>query len=74
MFSPITAASREGCVRDRYVCRFGPRCPWLATGFDSGMVTGVPAAWRSAAVQAARDWSILHQALCRQGRLHFETY
>ncbi|ANN65766.1 benzoyl-CoA 2,3-epoxidase subunit BoxA [Bordetella bronchialis] len=39
-----------------------------------GMETGVLDALAHAAVQAGQDWSILHQALCRQGRLHFETY
>ncbi|OZI26576.1 benzoyl-CoA 2,3-epoxidase subunit BoxA [Bordetella genomosp. 9] len=39
-----------------------------------GMETGVLDALEHAAVQAGQDWSILHQALCRQGRLHFETY
>ncbi|ANN79311.1 benzoyl-CoA 2,3-epoxidase subunit BoxA [Bordetella flabilis] len=39
-----------------------------------GMETGVLEALRHAVVQAGQDWTILHQALCRQGRLHFETY
>jgi benzoyl-CoA 2,3-dioxygenase component A len=31
-------------------------------------------ALRDVTVQAGQDWSILHDALRREGRLHFETY
>jgi len=39
-----------------------------------GMETGVLEALRDVVVQAGQDWSILHDALRREGRLHFETY
>jgi len=39
-----------------------------------GMETGVLDALRDVAVQAGQDWTILHDALRREGRLHFETY
>ncbi|ARP86110.1 benzoyl-CoA 2,3-epoxidase subunit BoxA [Bordetella genomosp. 9] len=39
-----------------------------------GMEAGVLDALRQVVVQAGQDWTVLHQALCRQGRLHFETY
>ncbi|GAB1575427.1 benzoyl-CoA 2,3-epoxidase subunit BoxA [Bordetella petrii] len=39
-----------------------------------GMEAGVLEALRDVVVQAGQDWSILHDALRREGRLHFETY
>jgi benzoyl-CoA 2,3-dioxygenase component A len=39
-----------------------------------GMEAGVLDALRQVAVQAGQDWTMLHEALRREGRLHFETY
>ena len=39
-----------------------------------GMEVGVLDALRDVVVQSGEDWSILHDALRREGRLHFETY
>ena len=39
-----------------------------------GMEIGVLDALRDVVVQSGEDWSILHEALRREGRLHFETY
>lgn len=39
-----------------------------------GMEVGVLDALRDVTVQGGQDWSILHDALRREGRLHFETY
>lgn len=39
-----------------------------------GMESGVLDALCDVAVQAGQDWTILHAALRREGRLHFETY
>lgn len=39
-----------------------------------GMEIGVLDALREVVVQSGEDWSILHEALRREGRLHFETY
>ncbi|HYG44905.1 MAG TPA: benzoyl-CoA oxygenase, partial [Bordetella sp.] len=39
-----------------------------------GMETGVLDALHEVAVQAGQDWTILHDVLRREGRLHFETY
>ncbi|MBV7484212.1 benzoyl-CoA 2,3-epoxidase subunit BoxA [Bordetella sp. BOR01] len=39
-----------------------------------GMEAGVLDALRDVAVQAGQDWTILHEVLRREGRLHFETY
>ncbi|MFD4841594.1 benzoyl-CoA 2,3-epoxidase subunit BoxA [Achromobacter sp. NPDC058515] len=39
-----------------------------------GMEVGVLDALREVVVQAGEDWSILHDVLRREGRLHFETY
>ncbi|MCD0502531.1 benzoyl-CoA 2,3-epoxidase subunit BoxA [Bordetella petrii] len=39
-----------------------------------GMESGVLDALRDVVVQAGQDWSILHESLRREGRLHFETY
>lgn len=39
-----------------------------------GMETGVLDALREVVVQGGQDWTILHDMLRREGRLHFETY
>lgn len=39
-----------------------------------GMETGVLDALRDVVVQSGEDWTILHDVLRREGRLHFETY
>jgi benzoyl-CoA 2,3-dioxygenase component A len=52
-------ADRNTCI---YVCGL------------KGMEVGVLDALRDVTVQAGQDWSILHDALRREGRLHFETY
>jgi len=39
-----------------------------------GMEAGVLEALRDVVVQGGQDWTILHDALRREGRLHFETY
>lgn len=39
-----------------------------------GMESGVLDALRQVVVQAGQDWTMLHEALRREGRLHFETY
>jgi benzoyl-CoA 2,3-dioxygenase component A len=52
-------ADRNTCI---YVCGL------------KGMEVGVLDALRDVAVQSGQDWSILHDALRREGRLHFETY
>jgi benzoyl-CoA 2,3-dioxygenase component A len=52
-------ADRNTCI---YVCGL------------KGMEVGVLDALREVMVQAGEDWSILHDVLRREGRLHFETY
>ncbi len=52
-------ADRNTCI---YVCGL------------KGMEVGVLDALREVVVQSGEDWSILHEALRREGRLHFETY
>ena len=52
-------ADRNTCI---YVCGL------------KGMESGVLDALRDVTVQSGQDWSILHDALRREGRLHFETY
>lgn len=39
-----------------------------------GMEAGVLEALRDVVVQGGQDWTILHDVLRREGRLHFETY
>jgi benzoyl-CoA 2,3-dioxygenase component A len=39
-----------------------------------GMEVGVLDALREVTMQSGQDWSILHDVLRREGRLHFETY
>jgi benzoyl-CoA 2,3-dioxygenase component A len=60
------AADVQALLRDEKTCIY-------VCGLK-GMETGVLEALRDVAVQGGQDWTILHQALCRQGRLHFETY
>ena len=52
-------ADRNTCI---YVCGL------------KGMEVGVLDALREVTMQAGQDWTILHAALRREGRLHFETY
>ncbi|MEN4921267.1 benzoyl-CoA 2,3-epoxidase subunit BoxA [Achromobacter spanius] len=52
-------ADRNTCI---YVCGL------------KGMEVGVLDALREVMMQAGEDWSILHDVLRREGRLHFETY
>jgi len=52
-------ADRNTCI---YVCGL------------KGMEVGVLDALQDVVVQSGKDWSILHEALRREGRLHFETY
>lgn len=52
-------ADRNTCI---YVCGL------------KGMEVGVLDALREVTVQAGQDWTILHDVLRREGRLHFETY
>ncbi|WP_043518316.1 benzoyl-CoA 2,3-epoxidase subunit BoxA [Achromobacter arsenitoxydans] len=52
-------ADRNTCI---YVCGL------------KGMEVGVLEALREVMMQAGEDWSILHDVLRREGRLHFETY
>ena len=55
-----------------------PAPPRLVVGISgaSGVVYGarVLDALREVTVQAGQDWTILHDVLRREGRLHFETY
>lgn len=52
-------ADRNTCI---YVCGL------------KGMEVGVLDALRDVTMQSGQDWSILHEVLRREGRLHFETY
>ncbi len=61
---------RAGAVRDLLADR--NTCIYVC-GLK-GMEVGVLDALRDVTVQAGQDWSILHDALRREGRLHFETY
>lgn len=60
------AAHVRGLLADRNTCIY-------VCGLK-GMEVGVLDALRDVVVQSGEDWSILHDALRREGRLHFETY
>ncbi|CAB3872734.1 benzoyl-CoA 2,3-epoxidase subunit BoxA [Achromobacter animicus] len=60
------AAQVRGLLADRNTCIY-------VCGLK-GMEVGVLDALREVVVQSGEDWSILHEALRREGRLHFETY
>ena len=60
------AAHVRGLLADRNTCNY-------VCGLK-GMEVGVLDALRDVVVQSGEDWSILHDALRREGRLHFETY
>ena len=60
------AALVRGLLADRNTCIY-------VCGLK-GMEVGVLDALRDVVVQSGEDWSILHDALRREGRLHFETY
>lgn len=60
------AAHVRGLLADRNTCIY-------VCGLK-GMEVGVLDALREVVVQSGEDWSILHEALRREGRLHFETY
>ncbi|MGW9064272.1 benzoyl-CoA 2,3-epoxidase subunit BoxA [Achromobacter animicus] len=60
------AAQVRGLLTDRNTCIY-------VCGLK-GMEVGVLDALREVVVQSGEDWSILHEALRREGRLHFETY
>lgn len=60
------AADVRGLLADRNTCIY-------VCGLK-GMEVGVLDALREVVVQSGEDWSILHEALRREGRLHFETY
>ena len=60
------AAQVRGLLADRNTCIY-------VCGLK-GMEVGVLDALREVVVQSGEDWSILHEALRREGRQHFETY
>lgn len=60
------AAHVRGLLADRNTCIY-------VCGLK-GMEVGVLDALRDVVMQSGEDWSILHDALRREGRLHFETY
>lgn len=60
------AAHVRGLLADRNTCIY-------VCGLK-GMEVGVLDALRDVVVQSGEDWSILHDVLRREGRLHFETY